>query len=341
MNIRAATNVSLENSTDSSKVLPSKAEGIALCTGFILSFVFIVVGNLLTIVLFAVNRRLRKRSLFLVINMAFADLMLGTVSLPIYIYSFGRNFQLWKGGWSISLSSFYIIVDIFFSQASLISAASISGERFYAIYWPFKHRILSMRGYRIIIVAVWAMTLLITAVLSTSHFLFSYKRSMYSWMPYVMIITFIICGCNIGIWRRFRLRNIASQQQNRNLQNKHLTKTLLFVSFLTLLSWLPLVIFNCLIYVFDFQIPWKFYYLVNVINYSNSFVNPVVYALRIPEFREALVLCYLRKPATANIENNLCRNNKALALTSSSTELRTLRRKTSYLHLAFEHDTKL
>ena len=340
MNIRAATNISLENATDSSKVLPSKAEGIALCTGFILSFVFIVVGNLLTIVLFAVNRRLRKRSLCLVINMAFADLMLGTVSLPIYIYSLGKDFQLWKGGWSISLSSFYIIVDIFFSQASLISAASISGERFYAIYWPFKHRILSMREYRIIIVAVWAMSLLITAVLSTSHFLFSYKRSMYSWMPYIMIITFIIWGCNIGIWRRFRLGNIASQQQNRNSQNKRLTKTLLFVSFLTLLSWLPLVIFNCLIYVFDFQIPWKFYYLVNVINYSNSFVNPVVYALRIPEFREALVLCYLRKPATANNENNLCRNSKTLALTSS-TGLRTLRTEASYLHLAFEHDTKL
>ena len=89
--------------------------------------------------------------------MAFADLMLGSVSLPIYIYSFGRSFQLWKGGWSMPLSSCYIIVDIFFSQASLISAAFMSGERFYAIYWPFKHRTLTIRAYRIIIVAVWAM----------------------------------------------------------------------------------------------------------------------------------------------------------------------------------------
>ena len=92
MNIKAATNISLENTTDSSKVLPSKAEGVALCTGFILSFVFIVVGNLLTIVLFAVNKRLRKRRLFLIINMAFADLMLGAVSLPIYIYYVGIRF---------------------------------------------------------------------------------------------------------------------------------------------------------------------------------------------------------------------------------------------------------
>ena len=137
MYYNAAANISLENTNDSSKVSPSKAEGIALCTAYILSFVFIVVGNLLTIVLFAVNRRLRKRSLFLVFNMAFADLMLGTVTLPIYIYRVGKSFLLWKGGWSMSLSTFYSIVDTFFSQALLVSAAFISGERFYAVYWPF------------------------------------------------------------------------------------------------------------------------------------------------------------------------------------------------------------
>ena len=101
MNNRA--NNSLENATASSRIVPSMAEGIALCAAFILLFVFIVVGNLLTIVLFAKNRRLRKKSLFLIINMAFADLMLGTVTLPIYIFSLGASFQLWKGGWSTSL----------------------------------------------------------------------------------------------------------------------------------------------------------------------------------------------------------------------------------------------
>ena len=112
----------------SSKVLPSKVEGIALCAGFILSFVFIVVGNLLVIVLFAVNRRLRKRCLLLVINMAFADLMLGNLTLPIYIYRVGKSFQLWNGGSSMPMLFFYLIADTFFSQASLISAALLLME---------------------------------------------------------------------------------------------------------------------------------------------------------------------------------------------------------------------
>ena len=100
MDRTAGANVSSVNTTgsNSSRIVPSKAEGIALCTAFILLFVFIVVGNLLTVVLFVVNKTLRKKSLFLVINMACADLMLGIVTLPIYIYSVGLQYGFWTGG---------------------------------------------------------------------------------------------------------------------------------------------------------------------------------------------------------------------------------------------------
>ena len=48
--------------------LHSKFEGIAWCIAFMLEAVYIVLGNFLTLVLFAVNKRIRKSSLFLVIN---------------------------------------------------------------------------------------------------------------------------------------------------------------------------------------------------------------------------------------------------------------------------------
>ena len=76
--------ISLKNTFSSStEELPSKVEGIALCSTFIIEAVLIVVGNLLTIVLFLLNQRLRKKSLFLVINMAVADLILGAAVLSI------------------------------------------------------------------------------------------------------------------------------------------------------------------------------------------------------------------------------------------------------------------
>ena len=82
---------------------------------------------MVTIALFAVNRKLRwRRSLFLVISMAFADLMVGAVILLIYIYAVGAVYKFWTGGWSTSLIIFYLLVDSFFMLASLNFAATLS-----------------------------------------------------------------------------------------------------------------------------------------------------------------------------------------------------------------------
>jgi len=113
----------------------------------------------------------------------------------------------------------------------------------------------------------------------------------------------------------------------------------MFVSILALLCWIPLVILNGLYVVYDIQISFQFYDLVNLINYSNSFANPVVYALRIPEFKEALVLCCLRRSAALNVVNIDRRSKKTAA-----TELRTLRTDNRLQKLKFKHevlDTKL
>lgn len=167
---------------------------------------------------------------------------------------------------------------------------------------------------------------------------------MYLWTPYVLILTFVICGSNISIWRKIQLGGVASHQQNRNSQNKRLTGTLLFVSVLTLVPWFPLIIFNCLIYVYGIQIPLQFYHMVNIINYSSSFANPVVYVLRMPEFREALVLCCFGRQTAADMRNLRRRRNKKASSLTSATELRKLRTDTSNLQLTFKQevlDTKL
>ena len=234
MNYTSVADTSLENATGLSMAVPSKAEGIAWCSAFILLSVFIVVGNLLTIVLFARNKTLRKKSLFLVINMAFADLMIGALTLPFDISRLGADFHLWITSVNMPLDYFYFIVRMVTLIATLNSAAAISGERFYAIYWPFKHRTLSMRAYRIVICTVWSLTILASAVCMTFVFFISYNHAVYIWAPYIVILILFICGCNIGIWRKFRHGSVALQQDNRAPQKKRLTKTLLFVSLLAL-----------------------------------------------------------------------------------------------------------
>lgn len=204
----------------------SEAEGIAWCTAYILASIFIVVGNLLTIVAFVLTKnRFHKKSLFLVINMAFADLMLGAVSLPVYIYIIGvDHFGLWAGTINRLLHLFYITVDTVFLQASTISAVLMGDERFYAVYWPLKHRALSTTTYRTIIVAAWITALIVSLVYLAFLSFMSQRHAIYTWIPYAVIVASTICGCNIGVWKKFRLVRLVWQHQNRVLQNQRLTK---------------------------------------------------------------------------------------------------------------------
>ena len=189
---------SQNTSTPSMEDLPSRTEEIVWCSAFALEAALIVIGNLLTIVVFAVNKKLRnKKSLFLVINMAFADLMFGAVALPLYIYFNGDDDQLWTATLPAYVSLIFQVVS---SQASLISGFLISAERFYAIDWPLKHRTLTERAYRIVIFMAWAVTILVSTVILLLSFLTSNGLVVrYCLLSYLLILLLTACGCNIGI----------------------------------------------------------------------------------------------------------------------------------------------
>ena len=73
-----------------------------------------------------------------------------------------------------------------------------------------------------------------------------------------------------------------------------------FFSAISVLSWLPLVIVNYLTFFRRVDIPNVFVDIINILNFSNSILNPFIYALRIPQFRQTLVLCSSRRQAVMN-----------------------------------------
>ena len=308
----------MENVSAFTRSFPFKEERIALCSALILSSVLIIAGNLLTLVLFAVTKPLRRKSLFLVMNMAFADLMLGAFTLPFYIFVVGG-------------------FDGIFLLGSYIFAASISCERFYAVFWPFKHRSLSTRTYRIAIFLLWSSAVLLSTLMTLLNVSSSFKSALYVFIPVVLGLTIIVCVCNIAIWRNFQHQSVASQHRNGASRNRRLTKTLLLVSILALVCWLPIVILNILINITKTSIPWKFYYMVNILNYSNSFVNPIVYVFRIPEFQQALRSCYTkRRPAIKMVK--IERRNRRVAPRTPEIELGTLRNDPTRLQVEVERE---
>ena len=310
MNDTLAVNSGKENGRGPLRIdLPSKAEGLVWCCLFAILSVLIVVENFLTIFLFAANKKLRKKSLFLVLNMALADLIFGTLALPLYIYlGFGRPeyYRIWTQNVNTYLNLFLDITSKVALVASLISVAFISCERFYAISQPFNHRKLTVRNYCVVIFTVWMLALPFSSLV----FLIPGQECTYVGMPFAVILLFTICGCNIAVWRKLKQGSVSSQQQNRNSRNERVTRTLLFVSTLALFCWLPFVISNGLRGL-GVSIPWRHAMIVNFFNFSNSFVNPIVYALRIPEFRCFTAVCCSTKYWKLNKEDKETGNNKA------------------------------
>ena len=332
----SAVNKTMENASAFTRSFPSKAEGIALCSTFILSSVLIIAGNLLTLVLFTVTKPLRRKSLFLVINMAFADLLLGTFSVPFYIYFTGDAYQLWTAKYGFYLMVFKCI-DVIFSFGSFLSAAFISCERLYAVYCPFKHRLLSTKTYRIAIFILWTFAALLSTILYLLSVFTSIRSALYVSVLVLLGLTVIICVCNIAIWRNFKHQSIDSQHRNGASRNRRLTKTLLLVSILALLCWLPLIILNILIFITKTSIPLKFYEMANILNYSNSFVNPIVYVFRIPEFQQALRLCCsTRTPVIKMVKFK--GGNRTAALRTLEIELKILRNDPTRLQVDGERE---
>ena len=295
MNVSTSTSANNTSASYTPYSVPSRVEGITVSVFFLLEAFLIVAGNFVTIGLFAKEKKLRKKSLLLIVNMAFADLISGAVCLPLYVYlCIGPMYRLWKSDTSYkTLRIGWAVVDTTFAQASLISAVCIACERFYAIFRPLKHRTLSLKAYFIVIVIIWTLAMLVSAVCNTANYLISNIAATYACMSFPLLSLFIVCLCNIGIYKR----KVSPQQGNRASQTQHLTVTLLLVSTVSLLSWLPLVTANYIFYVKNIIIPKRdlIYNIINILNYSNCFVNSVVYSLRIPEFRQSLVLCFTRR----------------------------------------------
>ena len=260
----------------------SQTDGVIWCTALALVSLFVVIGNVLSLGIFALNKKLRKKSFLLVINMAFADLMLGALALPLYIYHVGKDFKLWTADGNDSLEMLYRVVDTVCAQASIITATFIAVERFFATGWPLKHRLLARRRtYYFSIALVWFSS----AAISTTviHFsLISFSICIYIWVSYACTLTLVIACCYIGIRKNYKTgRKLLCRSPNERP-----TKTLLMVTFVVLLSWLPMITVNALsLYI---PINHKILLFVNLINFSNSLANPILYSLRISEFRKAL-----------------------------------------------------
>ena len=261
-------------------------------TVFVVELAVISVINGFTILTFARNRHLRKRTTYLIINLTIADLFAGTVSGPMHIYHI-MTFKPASGlGWGNFIVLFLRNV---FIACSMLNLALLSLERLHATLFPFRHCLMLDWVYFKAVVCIWFLAV-IPASADAAFFLITSQGSKYVGASltiavlFTVIVSYAIIALNVK-------RKVPPYSSGAVSSDRKLTVTLLIVIVLSTFAILPRF-FDAVLKVstrlrglsaesrFDIQ------QSLNVFLYANSFVNPLVYTLRMKEFRKGIrVFC--------------------------------------------------
>ena len=311
-NLSTVTSDIIQNNTDTRNMNNSATNGWYV-QAFLSSLLIlvIVVGNAFVIAAYSSNSRLRTTTYTFLVSLAVSDLLVGSISLPLWIYfTVDDTAMTEKAG----LYDVYLSFDIFSALASIFHLTAVSLERWLAVCRPFYYQTLSVRAYFVAILGVWVSAFAIAlfswifrgAKLDMEAFL-----SVYS--PLLLAVGCIGPGILIAFvnFKVFEVAKSLAQalpmpgqlpdeegsdmQQNIKTQRRT-ALTLAFLTVVFLISWTPFFVISTIAVFCQECLPTYtsdgglvFFTLMKSLQYCSSAMNPLIYAFRDREIRRTFL----------------------------------------------------
>ncbi|XP_048586951.1 adenosine receptor A3-like [Nematostella vectensis] len=233
--------------------------------------------NILIIATFAVNAHLRKRSVYLLLSVSVADMIVGvtlvTYGLSIFYEGIRNDVPL---TWGFPVVACF---DMTSAIASLAGLVLVSLERMVAVVFPLRHRRFGNRPYVVSIGLEWISSMIFTPLLilnTEAFFLFAAIGA-----PSGLLI---MCAAYLAIYIKvMKAKRQALNISAGQLCEQRLAKTLFIASALSVLTWVPDNLEDLVI-----SHNSEYNMCSTLLRCANSLVNPLVYIFRIREFRRAL-----------------------------------------------------
>ena len=282
----------------------SSSECITWLAAVLIVSLAIVTVNLLSIILFIKNSDLRTRGMYLVINLTVPDTLVGVISSLQFLrlqsnecknaYSLNVRFN-WEG----YMTTWFLFY--WFPLTSLTNIAVISLDRMHATFRAFRHRVVKKWVYGVTISVVWVLAGMISTAISMLQ-LFGKEWSHHHYLleSYSLLCLFVLCACYASIIVKICC-GARPQHHGAARRQRILTVTLLIMTIVSLLLWLPCAVATFVYFTTDSIRSLSLTKTIRLnsslllLSYTNSFVNPVVYTIRMPEYRTALLLLFTRR----------------------------------------------
>ena len=265
-----------------------------------------VILNIITIIMFAKQRRLQRKSTYLIIHLAIVDLLVGAVTGPLRIESIGSLIcHTWKNNMPSSIWLFLLelATGYHIDKVSLLNLTFISLERTHATFYPFKHRFVKKWVYGVVIVVTWLVPVfMISLVYGISIFNHDYINFYSVLFSYISILLLVIFACYVSIYIKVRRGRFAQLHGAAGLRERKLTSTMFHATFGSFLTFLPSIV--CYgVFASDLKLyaslptNFRFHFEMAMITFFlfNSLINPIIYAIRMPEFRAGMLQIIFRR----------------------------------------------
>ena len=266
----------------------------------------IVILNIITIIIFVKQRQLQRKSTYLIIHLAIVDLLVGAVTGPLWIDFFMSWYcDLWEYDMPDNIWLFVLgrATGYNIDKVSLLNLAFISLERTHATFCPFKHRSVKKWIYGVVIAFTWLVPVvlksLVIGLINFNHVSFKITSVLFS---YLSILLLVIFACYVSIYIKVRGGRFSQLHGAAGLRERKLTSTMFLVTFGSFLTFLPQMVFWGEV-AFDFKLlsslPTNYALHISMLMFFffflNSLINPIIYTIRMPEFRAGILQILFRK----------------------------------------------
>ena len=233
------------------RLMFSLAECVPWLAVLLILSLAIIIPNLITIIIFQKNRSLRKRSTYLMINLAVADMLVGVFSTDEFRYVGVNLCNLWEDILPVK-PAVYVMrhFSVLFPVASVTNISVISLERLHATFLPLRHRVMQKWIYGLIVAIIWVTAGLVSTGAVVIEQFKRRSHYFYLWNSFDLICLLIICVCYTSIVIKVRC-GAQPQHHGAASRERKLTMTLLIVTVVSLLMWLPWVIISFLYFTTD------------------------------------------------------------------------------------------
>ena len=270
----------------SSQAQLSSVEAAFWGTSYGVVSILIILTNTVALVAFIKTRPRRKNTHYFLMNLSIADLLVGAISVPLFVVSL-VDLETW--GQSLALRIVHSTFDILSGLSSVFTLAIVSVERLVAVSIPYKFRMIPRKAYFICIAATWFLSGCVASI-GIAFYFRVVKESFYT----VVILSLslplsVVSFAYVTIVYKINQKNNSAKNCKNMTVERRLSITLLCVTAIFVLSWLPFqLIFILVHFCKTCTFPANMVYFIKFLHYSNSFMNAAVYTFRIPEFKEAL-----------------------------------------------------